>query len=209
MIQYSADGLTAFYGGYKFRKDRKTGYFLCNKKTDIGKRERLHCFVWRTEHGQIPSGYHIHHKDGNKNNNEISNLEMLSSSDHERLHGQLLTEEEREKRRKNIVLLGVPAAVKWHKSAAGHEWHVEHGKKCAKERAIKQYRCVYCGNEFQSKYTYGKNQNTFCSNNCKAAYRRKSGVDNEKRVCRICGREYQANKYTNTSRCPACRSSKH
>lgn len=85
-IKYSADGNYAFYCGYRFRKDPKTGYFLCTKKTDSGKRERLHVYVWRKERGEIPSGYHIHHLDENKDNNEPGNLVCISGKDHTSFH---------------------------------------------------------------------------------------------------------------------------
>lgn len=42
----------------------------------------LHRYVWEKNNGPIPPGYHIHHKDGNKLNSEISNLECLSASNH-------------------------------------------------------------------------------------------------------------------------------
>jgi hypothetical protein len=35
---------------------------------------------------EIPSGWCVHHKDENKINNEISNLELLTLSDHTKLH---------------------------------------------------------------------------------------------------------------------------
>lgn len=35
----------------------------------------------------IPYGYHIHHKDGNHENNSIENLEMLSPDEHATRHG--------------------------------------------------------------------------------------------------------------------------
>lgn len=41
----------------------------------------------------------IHHKDGNKQNNDISNLEVMSRSEHNKLHniGKQLSEEHRKK----------------------------------------------------------------------------------------------------------------
>ena len=206
MIQYSADGLMAFYGGYKFRKDKKTGYYLCNKKTDIGKRERLHCYVWRTENGKpIPKGYSVHHIDENKDNNEPDNLQLLTKEEHAKIHANSWSEERFKKQTEILKKKAVPAAVKWHKSEKGHEWHVEHGRKTFGNPPVTEYNCTYCGRLFESRHRYAKNQNTFCSNNCKAAYRRRSGVDDVVRICTICGKEYKANKYTKTSRCESCR----
>jgi hypothetical protein len=46
--------------------------------------------IYEQHHGiKIPKGYHIHHIDGNHNNNEISNLEMLTANEHAQKHGFL------------------------------------------------------------------------------------------------------------------------
>ena len=47
----------------------------------------LHRLVWEKHHGKrVPKGYHIHHKDKNKTNNDISNLQLISASEHIKLH---------------------------------------------------------------------------------------------------------------------------
>lgn len=43
---------------------------------------RIHRCVYETFVGAIPKGYHIHHIDENKQNNNVTNLMMLSKSDH-------------------------------------------------------------------------------------------------------------------------------
>ena len=45
--------------------------------------------VWRKHHGEKPYGYHLHHIDGNPDNNDISNLECLSPEDHAKKHGYI------------------------------------------------------------------------------------------------------------------------
>ena len=47
---------------------------------------REHRFIYKQLFGDIPKGYVIHHKDGNKLNNQISNLELKSLSDHVSYH---------------------------------------------------------------------------------------------------------------------------
>ena len=123
-IFYSCD--IAKYNGYEFRLDKTTGYYLSTKK--IGeRRKRLHCYVWETEtENEIPSGYAIHHKDHNKNNNEIDNLQIVTSSEHAKIHGQALTEEQKIARKNNIIQNVIPKSVEWHKSEDGREWHKEH-----------------------------------------------------------------------------------
>ena len=67
---------------------------------------RVHRLVYEYFIGNIPKGYHIHHIDGNKQNNCIDNLECISPSDHNKKHhkdntfnrykrGYVLTEDER------------------------------------------------------------------------------------------------------------------
>jgi hypothetical protein len=49
--------------------------------------ELVHRWVYHTATGKpIPTGYHIHHRDGNKLNNTPENLEALSPSDHHSKH---------------------------------------------------------------------------------------------------------------------------
>ena len=44
--------------------------------------ERIHVLVAKHFIGDIPKGYHVHHKDGNKQNNRVDNLEIISPKDH-------------------------------------------------------------------------------------------------------------------------------
>ena len=46
----------------------------------------MHRWVWEEAHGPIPLGYVIHHKDGNKKNNALDNLEMLTREEHNARH---------------------------------------------------------------------------------------------------------------------------
>jgi len=52
-----------------------------------GKLDLLHRHIWRWSTGcDIPKGYIIHHRDENKLNNQMENLELMSSSRHAKLH---------------------------------------------------------------------------------------------------------------------------
>lgn len=53
---------------------------------DKQKYEREHRAIWEEQHGLIPSGYEIHHKNRIKTDNRIVNLELLEIGDHKRLH---------------------------------------------------------------------------------------------------------------------------
>ncbi|WP_080458778.1 HNH endonuclease signature motif containing protein [Roseovarius sp. A-2] len=45
-----------------------------------------HRHVWECAHGPIPDGYQIHHRDGDRTNNKLWNLEALRPGDHRREH---------------------------------------------------------------------------------------------------------------------------
>ena len=67
-------------------KIQKSGYYriISEDKGHYG--ERLHRLIYESYHGKIPSNYIIHHKDENKLNNHIDNLELMSKPQHRRLH---------------------------------------------------------------------------------------------------------------------------
>lgn len=46
----------------------------------------LHRMVWICYNGEIPDGYDIHHKDFNKDNNSIDNLQLLTKDEHNKIH---------------------------------------------------------------------------------------------------------------------------
>lgn len=51
-----------------------------------GKNVLLHRYVWEQNYGKIPEGYEIHHKDHDKTNWDIENLELLIAEEHHRKH---------------------------------------------------------------------------------------------------------------------------
>ena len=53
------------------------------KRFEQGREHRL---VWEKAHGPIPIGMIIHHKDGDKMNNKIENLKMMTKGEHIKLH---------------------------------------------------------------------------------------------------------------------------
>lgn len=205
MIQYYDDKDIACFDGRSFRRDKRTGYYLASKAP----RKRLHVYVWEFYNGAVPDGYHVHHKDGDKGNNEIENLELLSSEAHLRLHGAMLTDERKHEMRRNLAANAQPKAAEWHGSAAGRAWHSKHGAEAFAKRETKNYVCDNCGKGFATKNVYGDHQHRFCGNNCRAAFRRKSGVDDVDKICTICGATFRENKYYKQTKCPRCRGKKH
>lgn len=63
---------------------------------------RVHRLVWQAFNGKIKKMEQIHHKDGNKKNNHIYNLEKMTHSEHSRMEnlGRKKSKEARRKMRK-------------------------------------------------------------------------------------------------------------
>lgn len=164
-----------------------------------GTRKYLHRVIWEEAYGEIPKGYQIHHIDGNAENNNLSNLEIVKKGEHQKHHGSLLNEEQKEKLRKNLNENARPKACEWHKSAEAKEWHKKHYESM-KDKLHKKTTmiCLNCGSEFEC---VDNGVNKFCSNKCKSAFRRKSGVDDVERVCVVCGKTFIANKYSKKRSC--------
>lgn len=188
------------YKGKRFVKDMKNGYYHANARID-GRPTTLllHRVIWEDNNGKIPDGYQVHHKDHNKDNNSIENLELMLQSEHMRMHtlkriadGDIDLEENMRRRQQ--------AAIKWHKSAEGRAWHSIHAKECAKKWGMVKKVCENCGCEYEVK-VISRNKSRFCSNSCKSAWRRKNGLDDVTRVCACCGKEFVVNKYSRQKCC--------
>ena len=68
----------------KEHKPTSKGYIRYRKKD--GKLRMEHCLVWEEHYGEIPEGMQIHHIDGDKTNNDISNLQLVTPLEHKRIH---------------------------------------------------------------------------------------------------------------------------
>jgi len=70
------------YNGFGIWYDKK-GYptiWINNKSI------KLHVYIWEKENGEKPKGMQLHHKDFNKKNYDIENLELVNQSDHFKIH---------------------------------------------------------------------------------------------------------------------------
>jgi len=70
------------WAGRKYTR-RANGYYA---RTNSG-RYYLHRDIWAQTNGPIPAGFDIHHRDGDKTNNTLSNLELLTQAEHGTRHG--------------------------------------------------------------------------------------------------------------------------
>ena len=192
------------FDGHTFTKDEKTGYYL---KTTYP-RERLHRYVWEYYNGcKIPKGFDVHHIDGNKDNNDISNLTCITRKRHNQIHSDSKTWTEQQlKEARERMDHARKYASEWHKSEEGRAWHREqYEKTLGKAKQIKTKRiCEYCGKTYE---TISTGNSRFCSNKCKSAWRRKAGLDDIEVECVFCGKKFKTNKYNPKKYCSNnCRS---
>lgn len=150
-----------FYFGKKFYQDKKTGYWISTTCPKI----RAHVWVWKYHNGETKKGFHIHHKDGDKSNNEIENLEEITVKEHVSKHYSEL------RSINNIIHINNirPLTKEWHASQEGIEWHRQHGLKTWEDRKSFKINCLFCGIEIETKTYHQK----YCHQNCKAKHARR------------------------------------
>lgn len=172
---------TVTFNGVTYRLMGTRKYYLSQSTTNEGRKapKGLHVAIWEFFSGKtVPQGFHIHHKDGNTFNNEFSNLECLSRSEHCKK-----TNYKTERVKKHLDKVR-PLASAWHRSEEGRSWHRQH----AKERLPTFYQCVcsLCGSIFEAKSPNGR----FCSRKCETQYRWNYECYSVTKKCEICGQEF-------------------
>lgn len=102
----------------------------------------LHRRIYEDNFGLIPKGYHIHHKDGNTENNAPSNLEALPPGEHGKITAkELMNDPERREK------------------AYGYRRSLEYRRKASasqKNRKQVETVCELCGENFVTKCHTGK-----------------------------------------------------
>lgn len=130
--------------------------------------KRLHRTVWEYYNGPIPEGYHVHHIDEDRSNNNIENLALMPGIEHMKHHGQ---DESRKEHGRRVIKIAIEMAPEWHRSDDGHAWHSMHLKEVWNNREPHIQTCSWCGKDYETKDMSGR-ENHFCSGRCKAAFRR-------------------------------------
>lgn len=142
----------------------KNGYYLKEEWSKPGE-TTLHRAIWALHNGPIPAGFHVHHKDGDKFNNQCENLQLVHASTHLSQHAAESEWVGSEANKLQILAAG-ELAKKWHASEAGKKWHSDNGKRAWEGRAWETVKCqcADCKNTFKTPYpTRAK----FCSGACK------------------------------------------
>ena len=185
------------WNGWKYRRypDGKASDAYFRRSVPGGCRY-LHRDVWESAHGEIQPGFHVHHIDGNTANNSLGNLEAIGVIDHCSRHpwsnDRVQRQSEHLERIRHLT-------KDWHASPAGRAKHVEIGGLSYAGFVSAPKPCSQCGLEFKPNKI--GNLDKFCSNRCKSAHRRASGIDDETRICAECGASFAVNRYSGTKAC--------
>ena len=125
--------------------------------------KKIHRDAWKAAFGDIPDGCHIHHKNGDVQDNRIKNLECVDAfkhiGDHARENPGKFSQKARD------------AAAAWHGSEAGKLWHKRHAERSKSWTAWKREprNCEFCGKQYDALIRKNGRTQKFCGNNCKAA----------------------------------------
>lgn len=160
------------FNGVKYKLMGTKKYYLSQSNTNKGRKnpKGLHVAIWEFYNKkEVPKGYHIHHKDGNPFNNDISNLECISAKQHLSQEGKKNWKNP-EYRKKAIKQLKEASekAKEWHKSKEGREWHKEHAKTSILSAPKHKHICEQCGKEY---FSTRKTKTRFCCEKCGSKYR--------------------------------------
>ena len=83
---------TIVFNGRKYHRNpnskqkHRQRYFWGRREYGNGQKITLHVAIWEYHNGPVPEGWCLHHKDKNPLNNDISNLECVSLSEHGKIH---------------------------------------------------------------------------------------------------------------------------
>ena len=115
----------------------------------------LHREIWKEHFGEIPAGLLVHHKDGNRLNFSINNLELCSVKRHAEYHPRhRWTGEEKQ----NLS----QARKDWWKNKKPHKAVCI---TCGKEHESMSYRRLYCSERCRDRY-HSKSRGNVVENPC-------------------------------------------
>lgn len=187
---------SVFFNGVEYRLMGARKYYLSQERSNKKRKNAkgLHAAIWEHYNGMpVPKGHHVHHKDENTFNNDISNLELIKKGEHLSEHSRRWHAENRDKSKEMIDKARIEAS-KWHGSEEGRKWHSEHGKKTWENKHMYYRTCEFCKKDFKSPFP----QTKYCSQDCRTKASRERTKLSYAGVCVMCGSKFTAIKLSRT-----------
>ena len=211
---------SVIFNGYKYNRYPESSNKTHQRYYTRTGGQSLHRAIWEFHNGPVPDGHHVHHKDGNHLNNDISNLECLCKHAHAAEHKEARVALGRSESHRAHLDRARVAATEWHRSEEGRAWHREHAKKTLAKtwhapRPERSYDrvCKECGKSFTAKSLRAD----YCSKPCwlehhNRVQRARSLESRSNYICQHCGVKFTAatsiQKYCTTKCKNAAKSSK-
>lgn len=173
---------TQTFIGIPFRQTKNEHYFH---------NLSIHQLVWLYHTGELSgNNLDIHHKDCNPSNNNISNLQTLTPSEHAKVHGHFASQKERvcEYCGKTYTSTGRNGRNRFCSQKCNSAWQ--------KKYKLETRTCEKCGKEFSVRKDL---PTRFCSSRCSNQYTH--GKPMEERTCIICGKKFFARPSSKTQCC--------
>ena len=139
-------------------------------QTHYSRKIRLHRAVWEAANGRIADGYQVHHINEDPSDNRLENLELLSHSEHSRIH--------------------MPQKISAEGRARGGRAAMAAMARKRLENLKKPLTCARCGVGF---FSAAFRPTAYCSRECIEAVR-SGAFTGERRMCARCGAAYDATK---------------
>src|SRR5262245_47448477 len=115
------------YAGESFWLQTSGRYYQSRRPN--AEEKLLHRRIYTDHFGPIPSGYQIHHANGDWQDNTPQNLVLVARSEHARQHlAERMATPEGLARAQEGLLKAQKAAKAWHASAEGAAWHAHHSR---------------------------------------------------------------------------------
>jgi len=144
-------------GGY-YRRVKWKGPRTSRRRPDClrgdGGETNLHRAIWADSFGPIPEGYHVHHKDGDGANNDLSNLELIEGREHNRRHTIAM-------HKAGILKPNGEALMRWRATDEGKRGERENGRRSWEKRSKVEMICEVCGVVFLAYHA------KLCGDTCK------------------------------------------
>lgn len=171
-IRKSATADDVQWNGRTYRRDpshrdlHRQRYYMAT----TAPRTYLHRDIYEASTGEsIPTGWHVHHKDGNHSNNSASNLVAIDASTHAALHGLDRPTIDKTCCGCGGLFKAQFERAKWCQPACKERERRKAGTAYVRPRKpaeFASYSCAHCGTESRSTKAWAK----FCGQHCRNSH---------------------------------------